>query len=283
MNATRRVCVAAVLLCTAAARAEGSSRTNVLGIEFVVFPTAEFRMGCPPSPPPPWKSGEELQEHVVRLSGFAISCYPIRATEFCLFLNELESTESSNRVSSMLSKWMLKDIHQSGGKWRTKPGREQFAVQGVAPKVAESFCDWFARKASVRCRLPTEAEWEFAARGSEGRTYPWGEIIHARDPLGSPVGANLELATPDGVHDLNGPVLQWCLDVFDPEFYLRSPAQDPICLTGRDRRVLRGGPMVRYGPGEKRVLPAAWLRFATDAPSDYSLPIGFRIVVVRQR
>ena len=93
------------------------------------------------------------------------------------------------------------------------------------------------------------------------------------------LGENPDLATPDGIQDLNGPVAQWCLDNYDEDFYARSPSLDPLCRNQTSSYVVRGGPMMRYITG--LTFPATWKRFQMHDPKSLHDParIGLRVVV----
>ena len=137
----------------------------------------------------------------------------------------------------------------------------EYPVVGISWNDAVAYCHW------VGGRLPTEAEWEYAARGPEGSTYPWGEekptceLAQYTDCAGDtvPVGSYPAGVSWVGVHDMAGNVWEWANDWYDKDYYANSPADNPTGPeTGRGK-VLRGGAWSllsyflrgteRYGPG----------------------------------
>ena len=123
------------------------------------------------------------------------------------------------------------------------------------------FCQWLSTRERKRYRLPTEAEWEYAARGTDGRRYPWGNYEGRGDlanfadkntvfawsdreiddgyPESSPIGAFPLGASPSGMEDLAGNVWEWCLDFY--EAYRGTPKVNPRGPTTGAKRVYRGG------------------------------------------
>jgi len=143
---------------------------------------------------------------------------------------------------------------------------------------AAAYCAWAGR------RLPTEAEWERAARGTTGRRFPWGDAEPTRTLANylnqwrnggglEPVGSHPQGASPEGVQDLQGNVWEWVSDWYDPHYYEKGPLRNPKGPNEGTRKVMRGSGWESEAP----LLRSAH-RLSSD-PKNRNHSLGFRCAI----
>jgi len=218
-------------------------------------PAGEFIMGNDDVEDDPARQNER-PAHIVYLDAFYIDRYSVTASEYAAFLNALGGhkwrcgadcvyTVDGERPFGL-------EIKHVDGHYAPGAGYEAMPMTIVTWAGARDYCAWVGK------RLPTEAEWEKAARGTDGRLYPWGnEWDPARPASGrraigdgaAPVGTHPGDVSPYGVYDMLGNVPEWVADWYDPEYYRRSPYANPQGPDKGAGRVARGyfGPRARLG------------------------------------
>jgi formylglycine-generating enzyme required for sulfatase activity len=164
-------------------------------------------------------------------------------------------------------------------------GKEDHPVVNVSWHDAAAFCTWLSQLTGFQFNLPTEAEWEKAARGTDGRIYPWGDEFEAKR-LNSfengirettPAGKySPEHDSPYGIADMCGNVWEWCADWYaEDEYARRAKARtvDPLGPEAGMMKVLRGGAF----DFNKSAVRCAYR--AANSPFERSYDYGFRVVM----
>lgn len=218
--------------------------------ETVEVPGGTFTMGDMNGEP------SEYPERTVRLDGF-----------------RLDRTEVTNRAYQVCVRAGVCDPSPYADD--PELGRSDHPVVGISWYDAEAFCSWVGR------RLPTEAEWEYAARGRDLRKWPWPGAFDSKKAntrMGAdgfertaPVGKFPAGASPFGVLDLAGNAAEWTADHFDPTWYRTEPeAVNPKGPPEGRERVVRGG---SWADGAHRVRVASR---QAKAPTEVDDGTGFR-------
>lgn len=175
---------------------------------------------------------EERPVHRVYVDAFEMGAFQVRNCDFALFLDATGNPEPPH--------WNDPDF--------SHPDQPVVAVSWLE---ASDYCDWLSRLTGLRYRLPTEAEWERAARGGcDGFSYPWGSEPpyewpnYVRRWTGKVKGPRIVgegAPNPFGLWDIGENVHEWCADWFDRDYYARSPERNPRGPATGQRRASRGG------------------------------------------
>jgi sulfatase modifying factor 1 len=176
--------------------------------------------------------GQDNEKPVRRVwvDGFLIGRFPVMNRDYGIFVKESGAPEPPFWREEMFS-------HPD------KP------VVGVSWHDAVAYCGWVREEINRSLRLPTEAEWERAARGGlEGKLYPWGnQAPHERRysgydvESGGPERVGLNEPNGFGLYDMSEGVHEWCSDFYDPNYYQISPERNPQGPPTGQRRASRGG------------------------------------------
>lgn len=184
---------------------------------------------------------DERPPHEVSVRGFMIDVRPVTNDEFAAFLNHVGTARDQKGRKLFDVDDTDARISLSGNRFAPSPNQSDHPVVEASWYGAKAYCAWRGK------RLPTEAEWEFAARGREGRKYPWGiqppTPDHARYDVGwgatVPAGSLMLGATPEGVLDMAGNVHEWTSSMARPYPYAAGDGrEEPEEVADR---VTRGG------------------------------------------
>lgn len=253
----RHVLIAAALAALALAPPAPSSTVNDGYGDFVYVPAGAFKMGD--------NLGDgmtrERPVHVVDVDAFYIGKFEVTNGQWKKFRDDPgydDPTFWPNRYVTprdQIPYWTQANNHGGG-----TPGTDDYPLLGVNWDAATAYCNWLSARTGKKYRLPTEAEWEKAARGTDQRRYPWGATIdrayanfvgaQAFDtvlPVGyydGSVRGDLQTrsnASPYGAFDMAGNVMEWCQDWYSRDYYAVSPKKNPKGPETGAYRVLRGG------------------------------------------
>ncbi|MBU0650977.1 SUMF1/EgtB/PvdO family nonheme iron enzyme [bacterium] len=246
--------------------------TKASGIEMMLIPGGAFIMGLPEGK----GEDDESPQHKVLVDSFYIGKYEITNRQYKMFVDEMGYYPPVN-VFGEDSEYSLWDGQFVPDEILDYP------VINISWDDAMAFCMWLCKKEGVPegvYRLPTEAEWEKAAKGPEGYIYPWGNSSPTRKNLNydnkweGPMTLKKVGSYPAnsyGIHDMAGNVVEWCMDKYKENFYSFSEYENPICETG-EQRVLRGGSWSSYS-----YLVRTTNRYSNEPEVKYFYN-GFRVV-----
>jgi formylglycine-generating enzyme required for sulfatase activity len=211
------------------------------GAEMVLVPAGEFTRGNVKG------SEDEKPQRQIYLDEYWIYKTEVTVAQYRRFCT------ATNRKMPQTPRWGWNDDHP---------------VVGVDWEDAQAYCKW------AGVRLPTEAEWEKAARGTDSRTYPWGEAfdsanVQSATQRGSGVKSTMSVgafptgASPYGCVDMAGNAEEWCADWYFAGYYAIAPARNPTGPPSGTRRVVRGGSFTSTNSRRMRT---------TDR---YHMPVGY--------
>ena len=196
---------------------------NSAASDMATIPAGPFTMGSDTGP------ADERPAHQVHLSAFAIDRTAVTNAQFAMFLNAVGPINAQGERLFDVDDRDAR-IHRLGGQWTADSGFEAHPVVEVSWFGARDYCAWQGK------RLPTEAEWEKAARGTDGRSYPWGENppdrTRAQFNAGwnetMPVGSFPDGASPYGLLDLAGNVWEWVSSAYLPYPYQHGDGREDL-------------------------------------------------------
>jgi len=280
-------------------RADVTFYTNEeIGDDFVYVPGGPTVVGGDPD------AIEPLPRQDVRVNDFALARFPVTMREYCAFLDDLHRTDealSAKRAPHDLRGSEGYWVRRDGGRWEPK----SIIIEGDARKAfpegeghewcvpamlvdwfdAVAYCRWRGAREGIELRLATEAEWEKAARGADGRFFPWGDhfdptFCHMRESRPypqqpEPVGTFPIDESTYGARDMAGSIREWVGDIFGDRTWEDLSAEvEPAQDTPRGESSFR---RVRSGAWN---VDSKWCRSASRGAGQFALTrgmgLGFR-------
>lgn len=224
----------------------------------VLIPEGAFIMGSQETDEETFS--DEQPQRSVTLSGFWMYQYPVTVKQYKKFATDTK--REMPEAPSYDPQWF----------------QEELPMVNVTWEDANAYSEWVGGK------LPTEAQWERAARGTEGQKYPWGNtfddnklwcsVVTKRDKP-APVNRKTNVCvSPSGCVDMAGNIQQWCNDWYQADYQKSAPAKDPTGPDTGDEHLLRGGSWSKSNQRDFRTA-----RRDRDAPTSKAIDWGFRVVV----
>lgn len=208
--------------------ADNLKSTNRDLVEMKIIPAGEFLMGSKPSK----GRADEQPQRKVFLDAYVIDIHEVSNERYLNFIHSTGRKEPPNPYGDGL----LSEESSIGNK----------PVVQVTWYDAVDYCRWAGK------RLPTEAEWEKAARGTDGSLFPWGARPPRAKPVNFernwdgtntlwPVGSKTETSSPYGIHDMAGNAREWVQDWYAPDYYSTAPSRNPLGPKAGILKVIKGG------------------------------------------
>lgn len=262
------------------------TRVNpVDGAMMVFIPEGEFLMGSDEDD----FFEDEMPAHLVYLDSYWVYQTEVTNQHFAEFIAASGYQTTAERAGGSVVVDADTGGWREGADWRAPhglgsdlSGREDHPVVHVSWYDSVAYCDWAGG------RLPTEAEWEKAARGTDGRNYPWGDdpptntLANYSNKDGAvPVGSFPRGASPFGVLDMAGNVWEWVADLFDENYYSISPHENPTGIGIEEVDDFRGEVyVIRGGSWGAGTHYLAVTRREWNEPFWPTSDLGFRCVLV---
>ncbi len=245
------------------------------GMRSVLIPSATVELGSDL----PDADSDERPPHKAQIDAFLIDVEPVSTTAYCRFLNSIGDVDAET-----LRDWLVLEadddrsehmlVHREESEWRPHQGCEKWPIILVSWFGANAYSLWangrdwtrYVGEPDSESFLPSEAQWEYAARGPSFRSFPWGEESPTQESMrygqhrkGTKYQVNdLPLAdvneklgmSPFGLHHMAGNVWQWCRDWYREDFYQQSESssRNPVSRVPTQIRSERGGSWI--GPAE---------------------------------
>ena len=251
--------------------------------ELARIPAGEFLMGAADA------DEDQRPIHRVYVGEFLIGRFPVSNDEYARFVSETGYPPPSVDAVPLVAAGREAMFRELAAPyiWQDStppPGRGSHPVVLVAYDDALAYCEWLAHTLQRIVRMPTEAEWEKAARGGvDGRKYPWGnDIDSSRGNFLDDAAVKHQRGTratgtyePNGygLYDIVGNVWEWVSDWYSADYYGMGESRDPRGPASGTMRIVRGGSWLNHDPSMLRCA------YRHKVPADtFAYSIGFRIV-----